>query len=237
MGYLLLGIIAIGLAVLAGYAFVRADTAALARILRLGLGYSALALAGLLAVTGRFLFAIPLAWLGMMLLGRRMALPAGFPGTGRPSAGKVSRVRTATLEMTLDHDTGAMDGEVLAGARAGTRLGALGLEALMALRRECAASDPRAMQLIEAYLDRMHQGWRPAAGAEGAESAGRGPADSGGPMTREEAYEILGIRPGASRDDIRHAHRQLMKRLHPDQGGSTYLASKVNEAKDLLLRA
>jgi len=100
-------------------------------------------------------------------------------------------------------------------------------------------SDPQSHALLEAYLDRTHPNWREAfAGDAGASAgAGQGAPGSGGagPMTREEALAILGLAEGASESDIRTAHRSLMKQFHPDQGGSDYLAAKINEAKDLLL--
>src|SRR5215213_1669138 len=142
----------------------------------------------------------------------------------------ISRVRSAFLEMELDHDTGAMRGVILAGAREGTRLEALDVDTLVGLLAEI---DDESRALLAAYLDRRDAGWREHAQADAA--AGRGSAPRG-PMSHEEAYQILGLEPGAKSEEIIRAHRTLMKRIHPDQGGTNYLAARVNEAKDTLLR-
>ena len=133
--------------------------------------------------------------------------------------------------MELDHDTGAMRGRILAGRHEGVALDALETTTLIGLLAEI---DEESRALLAAYLDRRAPGWREH--AQGNATAGQGGAPRGGPMTPEEAYQILGLEPGASADDIHRSHRSLMKRLHPDQGGSTYLAARVNEAKDVLLR-
>jgi hypothetical protein len=61
------------------------------------------------------------------------------------------------------------------------------------------------------------------------------PRRTGGPMTRDEAYQVLGLAPGANEADIRAAHRRLMRGAHPDSGGSDWLAARINQARDILL--
>ena len=131
--------------------------------------------------------------------------------------------------MELDLDSGSMRGRVLKGMFAGRELDEMAPAELALLWQDCRFEDPQSAQLIEAYLDRIHPSWR--------EDMARAESEvgAGGIMSAQEAYEILGVAPGASPDEIRQAHRELMKKMHPDRGGSSYLARKINEAKDLLL--
>ncbi|HEY8381712.1 MAG TPA: DnaJ domain-containing protein [Microvirga sp.] len=219
--------------------FARADTKALAKALKVVGGILALGGAGLMALRGRIDMAFLLGGVGAWLLGwSAFQLPwLRIPGLGGPNtkrkAGSVSRVRSAMVEMELDHDSGTMTGSVLAGTFAGRRLDELDPPALQRLHDECRASDPDGMRLLEAYLDRRFAGWREHAERD-ADPRSRAQAQPGA-MTEEEAYQILGLEPGAGVDAVRHAHRTLMKKLHPDQGGSTYLAARVNQAKEILL--
>jgi hypothetical protein len=134
--------------------------------------------------------------------------------------------------MTLDHDTGAMDGDVLAGRHEGRRLSDLTLAELLEVAGD-VRQDPESLRLLEGYLDRVHPGWRDDVEADVGARHGA-PAGAGG-MSAQEAYEILGLQPGASDAEIRQAHRRLMKQVHPDRGGSAALAARINEAKDTLL--
>ena len=136
--------------------------------------------------------------------------------------------------------SGAIRGTILAGKDEGKRLDALSKPALMELYRTCRSVDPDGARLLEVYFDRRFSGWRQAGDggrdAGGADAGGIGPNRRGGTITEDEAYEILGLKKGAARQDIARAHRDLMKKLHPDHGGTTDLAARVNEAKDVLMR-
>lgn len=168
-------------------------------------------------------------------LARLLGLVGGQAGAAA-GGGRQSEVSTAFLAMRLDHDSGAMTGTVRTGRFAGCELDTLSPEDLRALYAECAG-DRESVQVLEAYLDRRAdtRDWRQTAhgaGAGGQEQAGPSAA---GPMDREEAYRILGLAPGAGPEEIKRAYQQLMVKLHPDHGGSDYLAAKINQAKDTLL--
>lgn len=226
----LLGIVALLLLLFAGSAFVKADPKQVARILRWIGGGGALLLAGFLLFRGVIAVAVPLGAFGLSLLGWTTFWPATFGSRTRRSTGQASRVRTTFLEMELDHDTGRMKGQVLSGRYQGASLETLDRATLIKLLSEI---DDASRDLLAAYLDRREPGWREYAQRDA--DAGARPADRG-QMTEREAYQILGLAPGASPEEISRAHRSLIKKLHPDQGGTTYLAARINEAKDVLLR-
>jgi hypothetical protein len=196
-------------------------------------GFVALASAALLGLRGRFDMAAMLGGIAVWLLGwSGMSLP-GFKSRTAKSPGSVSRVRSAMIEMELDHDTGDMGGTVLAGPFAGRSLQELDEAALRQVYDDCRRGDRDGVRLLEAYLDRRFAGWRE--DAEGDGDAGSHAGAQPGPMTQQEAYQILGLQSGATAEEVRRAHRALMLKLHPDQGGTTYLAARINEAKDVLL--
>lgn len=242
MPYIALGLFLLLLLFLLGRVFVAANPVTLARGLRWGLGIVAALVIGVLFATEQLGPALALTGglLGVVLRGR--ALWQHFRATAGPRPGRVSEVETDTIRMTLDHDTGAMDGTIRRGSRQGRRLTEMSQGEIVALWRECLADDAAAAKLLETYLDRAAPNWREGgAGQHDGEQRragqdGRGGGTSSGAVTRKEAYEIFDLKPGATEQEIRAAHRRLMLKLHPDQGGSTYLASRVNQAKDLLLK-
>ena len=210
--------------------FANAQPAQVRGLIRKAGGIAVIAFAGLLTMRGEVNIAIPLFMLGLGLMGQQAMFPNGMPWQ-RKTPGQASKVSTSLIAMQLDHDTGRMEGEVLAGAYKGRKLSSLTLPEAQALHAQCAAATDQSRALFEAWIERSHPEWR----AHWSNGAGRTPATTSQKMTRAEALAILGLKDGATPDDIRAAHRRLMKTAHPDLGGSDYLAAKINEAKEFLL--
>jgi hypothetical protein len=202
-----------------------------ARVLKAGGGLVALGLAVFLGLRGEIWIALPLGGFGLGLLGWLPFGPAGFFARTKKSSGKVSQVRSAYFEMELDHDSGQMRGRIIAGRHQGAALESLDVKTLVAMLGEI---DEESRALLVAYLDRRDPSW--SEHAQGDAAAGWA-ATSSGKMSEQEAYQILGVEASASAGDIARAHRSLMKKFHPDQGGSTYLAARINEAKEVLMRS
>ncbi|WP_119167834.1 DnaJ domain-containing protein [Algihabitans albus] len=256
MAYLIFGLLVLGGLLLLARWFASAPPSDVIKVIRYGAFAAGTAFLLYLVLGGARTLAFLLAPLLLPLLINARSILNRLKTMTGPSPGQTSTVETRFLRMTLDHDSGAMDGTVREGAYRGRRLDELDETDLLELWRTCRAEDEQSVQVMEAWLDRMHgPGWREAAGVgpdetetetEGAgstgendraraENAGRRGA-SGGNMTLDEAYKILGLTPDAGEEDIRAAHRKLMRQFHPDSGGSNYLAAKINQAKDLLLR-
>lgn len=232
MNLFLLGLIGLAVVLVGVRWFVNAKPSAI-----LSGGRTAMLILGVmititLAVTGRIGLAVPVGFALLMLYGQGFFTPNRTVRGRKAAAGRVSMVRSAALEMELHHDTGKMTGRVLAGSFEGRDLDGLGLSSLGRLAAEIAG-DAESRALLEAYLDRRMPRWREHMKADAA-AGERGPAYAGA-MSEEEAYQILGLQKGAGEPEIRAAHRRLMKKVHPDHGGSTFLAARINEAKDRLL--
>lgn len=225
---ILLGIIGTVLFVIViGSLFLRAEPAGLARALKMAGPVTVGLLGAVLLLLGR-------TGLGGILMSAAFA----WYSTGRiraarqPTPGKRSSVRTAALEMELDHDTGRLEGLVLAGRHEQRMLSSMTLSELRELHSDLYG-DPESRQLLETYLDGRFPVWRERADPDRGDRQRVTPGS--GAMTKEEAYKILGLEAGATPADVRKAHRRLMQRLHPDLGGTSFLAARINEAKDVLL--
>lgn len=185
-----------------------------------------MALGGLLTLFRRGVIGVPLIFLGLSWWRRtRARQPLSHAG------GRKSTVRSAVLEMELDLDTGEMDGTILTGRMQGGRLSALDESQLMSLYQEIG-DEPDSAALLESFLDRYHPHWR----EKNQHNASKDPGGTAGfaAMTRSEAYQILGLEPGASPEQVHKAWRRLVRAVHPDGGGSAFLTAKINAARDLL---
>ena len=165
------------------------------------------------------------------LLKRMLAGVDALKSKSEPSSGQTSTVQSKYIRMTLNHDSGDINGEVLTGQFKGSTLDRMELDALLQLLRECQ-DDEESVALLQAYLDRVYADtWQQQTDAQGQ----RRPDSEPGKMSREEALQVLGLSSDAGEAEISEAHRRLMQKLHPDRGGSAYLAARINLAKDTLL--
>jgi len=216
--------------------FIRTEPRQILKSLR----WAGLAIAVIVAViliaTRQFQLIYPLILLLLPWFLRARAFRNRMKTARGPTPGQASEVRTRFVVMQLDHDTGEMDGLVQEGPHRGRQLSDLSLDDAIALYRTAAAEDQASAQVLQAYLERMHgDAWRSRA-EQNAGTGGGGEGASIGPMSAAEARAILGIGDDATDEEIKQAHRRLMKQFHPDHGGSDYLAARINEAKELLLR-
>ncbi len=237
LAYLILGIALLAGVLLMGQWYVQADPKSILRVLKWVLVGTIVAVALFFLWTGRIVWAmaaIPalLPWFFRFRQAARAA--KAFHRMGSGPSGQASTISTRFLDMTLDHGSGDIDGSVREGAHAGRRLGELSDGDLRTLLDECAA-DPDSQRLLQSYLDRNRPGWREEWGGGGASGHQTADDTTRGAMGRDEALAVLGLDADATDDDVREAHRRLIANLHPDRGGSDYLAAQINRAKDTLL--
>jgi len=196
-----------------------------------------------LTLTGRMHFLVAIGAAVLPFLSRLLPLIKYIPilrniyqqrqSTKQPDEDTVSTVETSLLIMTLNHDTGHMDGKVLSGKLAEKMLSDLSLEQLLVLYRQAKNDHPDSLSVLEAYMDReKEENWRQDFEETIQEQSNQ---TANNEMSTSEALDILGLESGVSREEIIDAHRKLIQKLHPDRGGSNYLAAKLNQAKAHLL--
>ncbi len=157
--------------------------------------------------------------------------------TPKPRRKQISRVETRYLTMKLDINSGSLSGRILRGPLRGKPLKALSFDEGLSLQRECERADQQSAQLLETWLRRTFpDAWEKEQAAAARASARSGNGALAESMSFDEACLILDVTPDASTRAVKEAHHRLMQRVHPDHGGSTYLAAKINQARDRLLQ-
>ena len=248
MLYLSIGSAIVLIFIVCGWALLTADAAKLARFLRWFIIISASALALFLVFRGQALLAaapaavaaigwrlfrsVPLGlWFRLFQMGKAFSRKRQYSSrNSQPGSKGASTVESEWLQMKLDHVSGALNGMVIKGEFAGRDLDSMESGELDGLLME-VRDDEGTVRLVENYmLRRFGDAWEQSA-SEHPES------EKAGNMSREEAYKILGLSEDADEEAIRGAHRKLMASNHPDHGGSSYIATKINQARDTLLRS
>ncbi len=219
--------------------FQRLDAAKQKNVFRLVLLAGFFGLLFILVITGRFSWLIALIGGLLPLIPRAFRLFMGVWPSVRPyfqryQQNRQSSMRTRFVSLQIDMLSGALQGEILEGEFAGQALQAMSLEQLLLFLSYCQQHDVQSAALLVAYLDREHAGWR----SESEKTADQQVPDSefDAVVSQRQAREVLGVEEGASKKDIISAHKRLMQKMHPDRGGSDYLAGQINKARDILLK-
>lgn len=139
-----------------------------------------------------------------------------------------SQFKTSFLIVTINFANGSIDGEVISGNYEGKRLSELSADELKELSQQYKQTDRESFILLQAYMIRS--------GSSSNQSDSQFKSNSFSVISNDEAYNILGLPTSASQEDIIKTHKRLMQRIHPDRGGSDYLAAKINAAKDQLIK-
>lgn len=212
--------------------YAKGDIPGMMRSLRFVVGGGLLVAAALSALGRRIGVASMLVFFASSVLLRGRLGPIDF-NTAHTPKGVKSQVRSTHFEMQMDHDSGAVQGKVMTGYFAGRDLMSIDEHEIRDLLDEID-NEPDSLSLLETWLDVNRAGWREYLGVQTDGEHGEA-NNSNTPMDRQKAYEVLGLEPGADEAEIKAAHRRLLKAVHPDQGGSNFLAARINAAKDILL--
>lgn len=203
--------------------------------IKLGMGIALIATI-FLAATGRmnwigaaFAGLLVAARQGLPLLLRLFPMLASLRNKSTPAAGQNSTVETSLLRMEMDHDSGALQGEILQGTFSGWLLKDMDRQQLEEFFTYCSTEDTDSLQLLDSYLKQRFPG------EAFSEEQQQSTAAKSSVMGRSEALAVLGLKEDATKEDIITAHRKLIQKLHPDRGGNDYLAAQINQAKDQLL--
>ncbi|MGH1590987.1 J domain-containing protein [Methylobacterium phyllosphaerae] len=193
-------------------------------------GAFALIAAGFLMLHGNLVLAALLGLSGVWMIEGQASMTARLRRLIRPGSGGTPRdphdpqdpqdrrFRTILIDALLRPDGSLRTGRIIAGPGAGAWLDTMPTGAVVELLRVCRLRDAAGAALLEPYLDRRAPGWR--VDAEGNRDPRPGRPPNPGAMSQEEAYQVLGLQRGATAEEIRSAHRSLMKRAHPDQGAA-----------------
>jgi hypothetical protein len=156
--------------------------------------------------------------------------PALSPYFRRYQQNKQSSMQTRFLSLQINLLSGELQGEVLEGGYRGEKLQSMTIVQLCELLQECQQQDRESAALLIAYMQRMHPDWKP-----DTEKGSHYTADTSA-MSEQQARDVLGVSESATKPEIIKAHKRLMQKLHPDRGGSDYLAVQINKAKEVLLK-